>query len=311
MNTFHIVAAHHPDQIEASQTLRYALLRQPWGQPLEPDTRPPTDDLVGVLDGAIVATGRIQLLANEREAQVRGMTVAPEFQGRGFGRRMLQALESCARGRGCDAIVLNARTTAVAFYAKAGYQDQGPGPTLFDAIPHRRMLKPIDHADYQPWGLHLRAAVDADGPALQRLIFGCLAEFGMQPEHDGIDQDLEALQATYAGGAFWVATDTHDRVVASVGMLALPSPGHYELRRMYLAAEQRGRGLGRALLGTALNWAYHQQARYLELETATVLESARHLYTWAGFQPVSGELETRRCDQRMGMRLGAAGFAAA
>ncbi len=307
MSALHISHARRPEQILGSQTLRHSVLRAPWGRALEPDTTPPADDLVAEEDGQVVATGRLYVSADGRQARIRGMAVAPEHQGHGLGTGMLEALEMCARGRGCSEIKLNARTSALAFYLRAGYADLGAGPTLFDSIPHRVVGKRIDHDDYAPWGLQLRPARDTDGPALQALIFGALAEFGMQPEHDGIDRDLEALEATYAGGAFWVATNAQDRPVASVGMLPLPVPGHFELRRMYLAADHRGRNLGRALLGTAMHWAYTQNATYIELETATVLERARHLYDWAGFTTVSGELETRRCDQRMGMALPAPG----
>lgn len=305
MSALHISHARHPDQIQGSQILRQAVLRTPWGRDLEPDTTPPADDLVAEQDGRVVATGRLYLSPDGRHARIRGMAVAPEYQGQGLGSGMLQALELCARGRGCSDIELNARTSALAFYLHAGFTDRAAGPTLFGSIPHRVAGKRIDHNDYAPWGLQLRQARDSDGPALQALIFGALAEFGMQPEHDGIDRDLEALEATYAGGAFWVATNAQDQLIASVGMLPLPTDGHFELRRMYLAANHRGRNLGRALLGTALNWAYAQKATYIELETATVLERARHLYSWAGFTTVSGELETRRCDQRMGMHLSA------
>lgn len=303
MTTLRISPAHSPHLIEGSRRLREAVLRAPWGQTLEVDTVPPDDDLVGVINNDVVATGRLLVSPDAHRARIRGMAVSPAVQRQGLGHRMLQALEERARGRGCSQLELNARNSAVGFYTQAGYADAGAGPTLYDSIPHRVMTKSITHTDYSPWDLRLRPVRDADGPALQAMIFGCLAEFGMQPEHDGIDRDLETLEATYAGGAFWVAVNEAGQIVASVGLLPLATPGHYELRRMYLAAGYRGRQLGRALLGTALHWARQHGAGYLELETATVLEAARHLYLWAGFQPVTGDLETRRCDQRMGLRL--------
>lgn len=303
MTAFQIRRVQNSSQQQASHALREQLLRAPWDQTLEADRDIPADDLIGIHAGHIIASGRLFLSEDGKTACIRGMATDPAHQGQGRGAEMLRALEICARGRGCTHIALNARTTALGFYQRAGFTEVGPGPELFGKIPHRLMRKRIDHADYQPWGLQLRPACDTDTAALQQLIFGCLAEFGMQPEHDGIDRDLENLEATYAQGAFWVLTGPADTIVASIGMLPLASPGHFELRRMYLKAEQRGRNLGRALLGTALHWAHTHDARFIELETATALKQARELYTWVGFRQIAGELETRRCDQRMGMPI--------
>lgn len=311
MTTLHISSARDSRQIAESRRVREAVLRTPWQQPLEEDVTAPDDDLIGEINGHVVATGRLFVSNDGRCARIRGMAVSPGHEGRGLGHAILQALEDRARGRGCTQLELNARSSALGFYSKAGYSDLGPGPTLFGSIDHRVMGKTIAHTDYSQWGLHLRPVRDADGPELQAMIFDCLAEFGMQPEHDGIDRDLAALESTYAGGAFWVAENSAKRIVASAGMLPLRTPGHYELRRMYIIAGFRGQQLGRALLGTALQWARQQAAGYIELETATVLESARALYEWAGFRTIEGELETLRCDQRMGLQLPAAQTVAA
>ena len=168
------------------------------------------------------------------------------------------------------------------------------------------MSRDIHHDDFRPWNQRLRPASDKDAPALRDLIFATLAEFGMQPEHDGIDRDLDALEDTYADGGFWVTETPNGDIAASAGMLPV-APGIYELRRMYMHAHHRGHGLGRALLGLALHWARQRRAHSVVLETASVLEAARHLYEWAGFRPDDAPLETQRCDQRMVLTLNSSG----
>ena len=56
-------------------------------------------------------------------------------------RRILEALEAEARGRGAPKIVLNARDNAVEFYRKRGYGIIGDAETLFGVIRHVRMAK--------------------------------------------------------------------------------------------------------------------------------------------------------------------------
>ncbi len=316
-----LVSAADPAFAEAARALRLAVLRAPWGQPLEADNTPPAEDLALVEDGRLLATGRL-FVAADGAAQLRAMAVPEAARGRGLGRRMLGALEARARGRGCTRLWANARSTALPFYRAAGWRDAGPAPTLFGQIPHRRIEKNIDHADYRPWGLRRRPARDADRAALEALIFGALADYGLAPEREGFDRDLAEVEAHYRDGVLWLFEDAQPRedtqaredaqdqegaqgrLQASCGLLP-ESPACWELRRMYLAPALRGRGLGRALLGAAIAHARAAGVRELVLETATPLREARALYAWAGFRPAAGALATQRCDQRMQLDLGA------
>jgi putative acetyltransferase len=125
-----------------------------------------------------------------------------------------------------------------------------------------------------------------------------LAEYGMQPEHDGIDQDLLAPASTYQGGFFDAVRDKQQCIVGTVAVLPI-SATDAELRRMYLAADARGNGLGRACLGYALQRARRLGFRTLHMETASVLHEALGLYAWAGFSPQGGSLHAKRCDQSL------------
>ena len=58
------------------------------------------------------------------------MAVDEDFRGRGYGGRILQALESEAGRRGARKIVLNSRENALEFYIRHGYRVIGEAETF-------------------------------------------------------------------------------------------------------------------------------------------------------------------------------------
>jgi GNAT superfamily N-acetyltransferase len=83
--------------------------------------------LVGTLDGRIVAMGAIRKTSAD-QAEVKRMRVHPDFQRRGFGQAILDALEAKARDLGYKMIHLDTstiQTAAQRFYAKNGYVETG------------------------------------------------------------------------------------------------------------------------------------------------------------------------------------------
>ena len=79
-------------------------------------------------------------------------------------------------------------------------------------------------------------------------------------------------------------------VVGCVGVM--PHGEECELHRMYLAAELRGRGLGRELLETAIEFARGKGCRAMRAWSDVKLTDAHRLYLRSGFVQ-SGE---RICD---------------
>jgi GNAT superfamily N-acetyltransferase len=122
----------------------------------------------------------------------------------------------------------------------------------------------------------------ADG--FRTLVAGTLREFGFEPDPQ-IDPDLTDPAAVYT--ALWVAL--HDGEV--VGSIALRDLGgnELELKRMYLQPSQRGRGLGKRLLTTALDWARESGAAAVRLDTSERMEAAQRLYEAYGFDRVPGD----------------------
>jgi putative acetyltransferase len=131
----------------------------------------------------------------------------------------------------------------------------------------------------------LRPATDADGEAVRGVVFGVLGEYGLTPDPSVTDADLYALESHYhrTGGFFDVLVDGDGTVVGSVGLVPL-GEGRCELRKMYLAASCRGRGLGKRLLEHALSRARHLGFSRMELETSSKLRTAIRLYESFGFR---------------------------
>ena len=125
------------------------------------------------------------------------------------------------------------------------------------------------------------------------LVVDTLREFGFEYDPE-LDSDLDDPGATYV--AFWIGLVDGD-VAGSVALRDLGG-GAFELKRMYLRSAHRGRGVGKRLLSTALDWARAKGASVVRLDTTEQMVSARHLYESAGFVRVEGE-SPRQGQQRL------------
>ena len=152
--------------------------------------------------------------------------------------------------------------------------------------------------------LTLRPATNADRAEVERLVFGVLAEYGLQPDPTATDADLRDLEGAYRkhGGRFDVLTDPTGRVVGCVGLCPV-SASVCELRKMYLAPSVRGQGWGSRLLRHALGRARELGFRRIVLETASVLREAIALYERYGFRRYTPTHLACRCDVAYALEL--------
>jgi putative acetyltransferase len=143
----------------------------------------------------------------------------------------------------------------------------------------------------------LRSATNDDRTAIESLVFGVLAEYGLTPDPDDTDSDLHDIGREYfaKGGTFAVLVNEQGHIVGSVGLYAV-SPTTCEIRKMYLALHARGKGLGRKLLEYALAQAKSFGFSRVELETASVLKDAIALYERYGFKKFCPPHLSPRCD---------------
>lgn len=152
--------------------------------------------------------------------------------------------------------------------------------------------------------MEIRPATNADGPRLQALVFGVLREYGLEPDPSGTDTDLLDVEGFYQapGGMFEVAEED-GRLLGSVGLM-VRGDGTCELRKMYLAPEARGHGLGKQFLERAIAHARQAGCRRVDLETAAVLKEAVGMYTRYGFKEVTlPEHAATRCDAAYSLEL--------
>jgi len=153
--------------------------------------------------------------------------------------------------------------------------------------------------DYQK--ILLRKAVPGDESQVKAIVFKALQEFNLQVDPEGIDADLNDLQANYSakGHSFYILEDG-GKIVGCGGLVNLGG-GRMEIRKMYLLNSHRRMGLGKKLLETMVQEALSLQCREIVLDTASVLQQAIKLYRSFGFEEYKPDHLPERCD--LAMRL--------
>lgn len=75
--------------------------------------------------------------------RLRGMATNSQYQGHGFGQKLLRYGVEYLRQKRCDLIWFNARQTAFPFYKKLGFLQHGPLFEMKNIGPHKVMYKPL------------------------------------------------------------------------------------------------------------------------------------------------------------------------
>ena len=138
-----------------------------------------------------------------------------------------------------------------------------------------------------------------DRYAAADVIKNALAEYGLGWEPDGADRDVLLVEEYYLDhdGEFWVIEDA-DEIIGTSAYYPYPHRGEnaVEIRKMYLCAKARGKGLGKYLLAELERSILAHGYQEIWIETASVLTAAVRLYEANGYQPATG-VETARCDR--------------
>lgn len=102
----------------------------------------------------------------------------------------------------------------------------------------------------------------------------------------GHQADLEEVQSRYFdnGGIFYVMTE-RDRVIGT-GAVGRLSNSICELKRMWLLAPYRGRGLGFELALQLIEWAQENNYEQMRLDVAENQRAAQKLFRKLGFVPI-------------------------
>jgi GNAT superfamily N-acetyltransferase len=131
---------------------------------------------------------------------------------------------------------------------------------------------------------------DIGSPTAARLIQALNGELsGMYPEPGATHFRLDPDEVAAGRGAFVVAV--LDGTPLGCGAVRRVDRDTAELKRMYVAQDTRGQGIGRALLSALEDEARALGARRLVLETGIRQEAALALYRRTGFAviPAFGE----------------------
>ena len=147
-------------------------------------------------------------------------------------------------------------------------------------------------------GYYMRRASNRDIPKVKELIFSILREYDLVPDEFGIDSSLSDLELNYfnKGGFFGVVVSPSDEIVGTIGIV---NNGNdvFELKKMFLKKELRGKGFGKMMMNFILDFAKRNKCKKLELETVQVLHEAIGLYKRYGFNPVKPKVINDRVDQ--------------
>lgn len=148
----------------------------------------------------------------------------------------------------------------------------------------------------------VRTVEAKDVPAVVELVRTTLAEFGIT---FGVgaktDDQLLHLPGSYESeaGRFFVAFDG-DVLLGTAGVIPV-EPNVYELRKMYLRPEARGRGVGQQLFDACLSFVKAKGARQLVLDTTEQMTAAIRFYEKNGFVRDDTQRRQSRCSR--GYRL--------
>lgn len=145
--------------------------------------------------------------------------------------------------------------------------------------------------------MNIRDANNSDCESIKNVVFAVLGEYGLDPDPDSTDRDLDDLESNYLnnGGYFGVLEES-GHVVATVGIYKL-NETTCELRKMYAIPDQRGKGLGNKLMEFSLVKARSLGFSKVVLETASPLIEAIALYRKYGFTEYKPDHLSQRCDQ--------------
>lgn len=128
---------------DAYYDLRYRILREPLGK--ERGSERNEGDETGVHfalveNNVLIAVARLDSVG-ETVCQARFVAVESHLQGKGYGRKIMTALENEALNLGYRKLILHARDYALPFYERLGYTLVGPSYKLFDVLQHFEMFK--------------------------------------------------------------------------------------------------------------------------------------------------------------------------
>ena len=138
------------------------------------------------------------------------------------------------------------------------------------------------------------ANISTDLPALTQLFRAYAASLPIDLGYQGFDDELASLPGKYAppSGALLIARAANGGALGCVAMRPLETPGVCEMKRLYVAPEGRGRGLGKALARAIIDAARAAGHSEMLLDTLPTMHDAQALYRALGFREIAPYYDT-------------------
>jgi GNAT superfamily N-acetyltransferase len=134
----------------------------------------------------------------------------------------------------------------------------------------------------------------ADIEAARQLFEAYAASLGIDLGYQGFAAELASLPGQYAppAGALLLARDGGGVALGCVGLRPMAPDDCCEMKRLYVAPQGRGLGLGRALVDAILREAMRIGYREMRLDTLPFMTEAITLYRKLRFVPIEPYYDT-------------------
>jgi ribosomal protein S18 acetylase RimI-like enzyme len=112
--------------------------------------------------------------------------------------------------------------------------------------------------------------------------------------YQGFAGEMAAMPGKYAPpkGELLLARGADGQPLGCVGLRPLDAPGCCEMKRLYVAPEGRGLGVGRALAEEIISAAKRIGYREMRLDTLPEMDKAIAIYRTLGFVPIAPYYDT-------------------
>lgn len=132
--------------------------------------------------------------------------------------------------------------------------------------------------------IKLRAALPVDSTDAQRIVFGILRSYGIEPDPDHLDREIVNFGANDPKIVREFSATVNEKLVGVCTLKLAADPRGALITSLFVDPEARGRGIGRSLLIQAVMEAQKIGLKRLTLETRQMFKEAIRLYESCGWK---------------------------
>jgi len=215
--------------------------------------------------------------------------VNPEFQKHGFGKLLMEKLETKALSAGISVVKLDSSLPAKRFYDSLGYEtiektfvEVGNGKKL-DYYKMEKSLK----SNRLPTMLKIFSAeTNKDIKTVKQLFVEYADSLGFDLCFQNFDEELANLPGDYAPPSGCLLLARYNGEAAGCIALRKLSDCISEMKRLYVKPQMRGLKIGRKLVEAVIAEARKIGYTHIRADTVPSMKQARALYTSIGFKEI-------------------------